>query len=179
MLRRPHGHDAHLTERNTTSTMKKEKALHEHLVELLKGGNAHADFETAVKDMPTSLRGKIPKGAGHSPWQLLEHMRIAQWDILEFIRNPNHVSPKFLEGYWPKSKTPPTKDAWDKTAKRFRADHKAMIKLVQNEATDLFAKISHGDGQTVLREVLLAADHTAYHLGAFVLLRRLLGAWQE
>jgi DinB superfamily len=159
--------------------MQKDKALREHLVELLKGGHAHADFETAIKDMPASLRGKIPEGAEHSPWQLLEHMRLAQWDILEFTRNPDHVSPKWPEGYWPKSPAPPNKDAWDKTAKAFRADHKALIKLVGDESINLFAKIPHGDGQTVLREVLLAADHTAYHLGAFVLLRRMLGAWHE
>jgi DinB superfamily len=157
--------------------MQKDKALREHLVELLKGGHAHADFEIAIKDMPANLRGKIPKGAEHSPWQLLEHMHLAQRDIFEFIRNPDHVSPKFPEGYWPKSPTPPTKDAWDKAEKAFRADHKALIHLVEDESTDLLAKIPHGDGQTVLREVLLAADHTAYHLGAFVLLRRMLGAW--
>ncbi len=157
--------------------MQRDKALREHLVELLKGGHAHADFEAAIKDMPANLQGKIPEGAEHSPWQLLEHMRLAQWDILEFSRNSDHVSPKFPEGYWPKSPTPPTKDAWDKTAKAFRADHKALIHLVEDESTDLFAKIPHGDGQTILREVLLAADHTAYHLGAFILLRRMLGAW--
>jgi len=159
-------------------TVQKDKALREHLVELLKGGQAHADFETAIKDMPANLRGKIPEGAEHSPWQLLEHMRLAQWDILEFTRNPDHVSPKWPEGYWPKSPAPPTKDAWDKTAKAFRADQKALIKLVKEEATDLFAKIPHAQGQTVLREVLLTADHTAYHLGALVLLRRMLGAWK-
>jgi hypothetical protein len=159
--------------------MLKDKALREHLVELLKGGHAHADFETAIKDMPTNLRGKIPEGGGHSPWQLLEHLRLAQWDILEFTRNPDHVSPKWPEGYWPKSAAPPNKDAWDKTAKAFRADHKALIHLVENESTDLFAKIPHGDGQTVLREILLAADHTAYHLGAFILLRRMLGTWSQ
>lgn len=159
--------------------MQKDKSLREHLVELLKGGQAHTDFETALKDMPPNLRGEIPEGAEHSPWQLLEHVRLAQWDILEFVRNPDHVSPKFPEGYWPKSKTPPNKDAWDKAAKAFRADHEALIKLVENESTDLFAKIPHGDGQTVLREVLLVADHTACHLGAFVLLRRMLGAWEE
>ena len=159
--------------------MQKDKALREHLVQLLKGGNAHADFETAIKDLPPNLRGKTPKNAGHSPWQLLEHMRIAQWDILEFVRNPDHVSPKFPEGYWPKSQTPPGKEAWDKSAKAFRADHKALIKLVENESTNLLARIPHGDGQTVLREVLLAADHTAYHLGALVLVRRFLDAWHE
>lgn len=159
--------------------MPKDKALRGHLVELLKGGHAHADFETAIKGLPPNLRGKAPKGAEHSPWQLLEHMRIAQWDILEFIRKPDHVSPKFPEGYWPKSQTPPNKSEWDKSAKAFRNDHKALIKLVENDSTDLPAKIPHGDGQTVLREVLLAADHTAYHLGALILLRRLLGAWKE
>lgn len=159
--------------------MPKDKSLREHLVELLKGGHAHADFETAIKGLGPNLRGKRPKNAEHSPWQLLEHMRIAQWDILEFIRNPDHVSPKFPEGYWPPSKAPPHERAWDKSAKAFRADHNALIKLVENESTDLLAKILHGDGQTVLREVLLAADHTAYHLGALILLRRLLGAWHE
>jgi len=159
--------------------MEKNKALREHLVQLLKGGNAHTDFDAAIKNMPVNLRGKIPKGAEHSAWQLLEHLRIAQWDILEFIRNPKHVSPKWPEGYWPKSQTPPNKGAWDKTAKTFRADQTALIKLLRNQFTDLFAKIKHGEGQTVLREALLAADHTAYHLGALVLLRRLLGAWNE
>ncbi len=159
--------------------MPKNKSLREHLVELLKGGHAHANFETAIKGVPPNLRGKARKGVEHSLWQLLEHMRIAQWDILEFIRNPDHVSPKFPEGYWPKSQTPPSEGTWDKSAKAFRADHHALIKLVENESTDLLAKIPHGDSQTVLREVLLAADHTAYHLGAFVLLRRLLGAWKE
>ena len=104
-------------------------------------------------------------------------MRLAQWDILEFTRNHDHVSPKWPEGYWPIT-TPAAKDAWDKTVKSSRADHKAFIKLVEDESTDLFGKIPQGDGQTILREALLAADHTAYHLGAFVLLRRMLGAWQ-
>jgi hypothetical protein len=159
--------------------MEKDKALRKHLVELLKGDQAHADFETAIKGMPANLRGKIPAGAEHSPWQLLEHMRLAQWDILEFARNPDHVSPKWPEGYWPKSPAPPNKDAWEKTAKAFRDDHKALVDLVKDESTNLFAKIPRGDGQTVLREILLAADHTAYHLGAFILLRRMLGAWNE
>ncbi len=159
--------------------MRNDKALREHLVQLLKGGNAHVDFDGAIKGLPANLRGKTPRGAEHSPWQMLEHMRIAQWDILEFIRNPNHVSPKFPEGYWPKSKTPPDAYVWDKTVKAFRGDQKALVKLVENESTDLLAKIPHGDGQTVLREVLLVADHTAYHLGTFGLLRRLLGPWKH
>jgi hypothetical protein len=158
--------------------MKTQKSLPNHLVELLKGGQAHTDFESVVKDWPPDLQGVVPKGAEHSAWQLLEHMRIAQWDILEFTRNPKHVSPKFPEGYWPKSPTPPDKQAWNKSRAAFEADLNAMIKLVQNKSTDLLAPLPHGDGQTVLREALLVADHTAYHLGALVLLRRILGAWK-
>jgi hypothetical protein len=157
--------------------MRNDNVLPEHLVQLLKGGNAHLDFDAAVKGLPASVRGKKPASAEHSPWQILEHMRIAQWDILEFIRNPDHVSPEFPEGYWPKSQDPPSEEAWDKSAERFRADLKSMIQIVENESTDLFAKLPHGDGQTILREALLVADHNAYHLGQLVLLRRLLGAW--
>jgi DinB superfamily len=158
--------------------MKKQKSLQDHLVELLKGGQAHTDFASVVKDWPADLQGKTPKGAEHSAWQLLEHMRIAQWDILEFTRNQKHVSPEFPSGYWPKSPAPPDKQTWNKTRDAFQADLKAMIKLVQNKSTDLLAPLPHGDGQTVLREALLVADHNAYHLGALVLLRRLLGAWK-
>ena len=158
--------------------MSKQKTLPEHLVEQLKGGQAHVDFDGAVKNWPANLQGKTPKGAAHSGWQLLEHMRIAQGDILEFTRNPKHVSPEFPAGYWPKTQTPPDKNAWKKSVDAFRADLKAMIEIVENESTDLYAPIPHGEGQTVLREALLLADHNAYHLGELVLLRRLLGAWK-
>jgi hypothetical protein len=158
--------------------MKKQKSLQDHLVELLKGGHAHVDFDSAIKNWPANLRGKKPKGAAHSPWEVLEHMRIAQWDILEFTRNPKHVSPEWPSGYWPKTQAPPHKTAWDKTVHAFRADLKAMIKIVQSDATDFFAPLAHGDGQTVLREALLVADHNAYHLGELLLLRRQLGAWK-
>jgi hypothetical protein len=158
--------------------MKNDNSLRLHLVKVLTGSEAHVAFETAVKGLPVNVRGKVPKDAEHSPWQLLEHMRIAQWDILEFTRNPNHVSPEFPAGYWPKSHTPPTKTAWDNAAKAFRADLRAMCQLVEDNSTDLFAKIPRGDGQTVLRQALLLADHNAYHLGQFMLLRRLLGTWQ-
>ena len=158
--------------------MNKRNTLPEHMVELLKGGQAHVDFEGAVKDWPANLHGKTPKGAVHSGWEVLEHMRIAQWDILEFTRNSKHVSPEFPKGYWPKTQAPPDKNAWKKTVDAFRADLKAMIEIVENESTDLYAPLPHGDGQTVLREALLLADHNAYHLGELVLLRRLLGAWK-
>jgi len=157
--------------------MKNDKSLREHLIYLLKGGGAHLDFESAIKDLPAGLRGKRPSGASHSPWEVLEHMRIAQWDILEFTRNAKHVSPDFPKGYWPSTQAPPDEKTWDKTADAFRADLNAMIGLVENESTDLFEPIPHGDGQTVLREALLTADHNAYHLGELVVVRRLLGAW--
>jgi hypothetical protein len=157
--------------------MKKQKTLQEHLVELLKGGQAHVNFESALKDWPAKLRGKRPTGAVHSPWEVLEHMRIAQWDILEFTRNPKHVSPVFPAGYWPNSPAPPNKNAWEKSVKTFGAELNAMIQMVESKSTDFYAPILHGDGQTVLREMLVLADHNAYHLGELVLLRRLLGAW--
>src|SRR4051812_5739487 len=153
-----------------------DKALRKHLLSLLNGGNAHLDFDSAIKNFPAALRGKRPKGSPHSPWEILEHMRLAQWDILEFTRDPKHVSPDFPDGYWPSTPEPPNNKAWNKSAGAFRADLKAISDLVANKSTDLFAPIPHGDGQTILREALLVADHNAYHLGQLVLLRRILGA---
>lgn len=158
--------------------MSEEKALREHLVNLLTGDSAHLNFEAAVKNLPLEVRGKRPKGAEHSLWEILEHLRIAQWDILEFSRNPKHKSPDFPAGYWPTSQAPANEQAWKKSVDAFRADLKAMAELVKDPSTDLFAKIPHGDGQTILREALVLADHNAYHLGQFVLVRRLLGAWK-
>jgi hypothetical protein len=158
--------------------MKEEQSLRKHLVKLLTESEAHADFDAGIKDMPYELQGKRPKGAPHSPWELLEHLRIAQWDILEFSRNAKHVSPDFPSGYWPESPAPPNEKAWKKSADAFRADLEAMAKLVSQDSTDLFAPIPHGDGQTILREALLLADHNAYHLGQLVLVQRLLGAWK-
>ena len=154
-------------------------ALREHLLYLLRGGGAHLDFEKAIANLPAGLRGAKPPGQPHTPWRLLEHLRIAQRDILEFSRNPRHVSPSFPDGYWPRGDAPPDDGAWDKSVAGFRADLKAMQDLVADPATDLFAPIPHGEGQTVLREALLVADHNAYHLGQLVLVRRLLGAWSE
>jgi hypothetical protein len=158
--------------------MPNDTGLREQLIALITKGNAHATFDEAVKDMPVELRGKRPKGGEHSPWQLLEHLRITQWDILEFSRDPKHTSPPWPEGYWSKSVTPPDEKAWDKTVRAFRKDQKAMCALVADEKTDLYAKIPHGDGQTILREALLVADHNAYHVGQLILVRQLLGAWK-
>ncbi|MDE3062013.1 MAG: DinB family protein [Acidobacteriota bacterium] len=154
-----------------------DAALREHLVNLLTLAQAHATFDQAVKGLPAELRGKAPKGAEHTPWQLLEHLRIAQWDILEFSRNPKHESPKWPEGYWPQEKAPLDEKAWDRSVRAVKRDLKAMCELVRDAKTDLFAKIPHGDGQTILREALLVADHNAYHVGQLVLVRKLLGAW--
>jgi hypothetical protein len=160
------------------ATMKNDQALRKHVLYLLNEGGAHLDFDAAVKDMPFNLQGKKPKGGEHSPWQLLEHLRIALWDIVEFSRDPKHVSPKFFEGYWPASPVPPDEKAWKKSMAAYRAHLKALAGLVADKKVDLFAPIPHGDGQTVLREALLAADHTAYHLGQLVEVRRALGAWK-
>lgn len=157
--------------------MQTEEALRQHVVNLLTSKDAHAEFERVVANLPESLRGERPKGAEHSPWEVLEHLRITQWDILEFSRNAGHRSPEFPAGYWPKTQGPPNAGAWSESVESFLKDRKALCALV-TESTDLFATIPHGDGQTILREALLAADHTAYHLGELVLLRRLLGAWQ-
>lgn len=157
--------------------MQTDKSLREHLFKLLTGSEAHADFDAAVKDLPAKLRGQRPKGAEHSPWELLEHLRIAQWDILEFAINPNHRSPEFPEGYWPKSPAPASEAEWEHSVKAFKKDRKRLCDLVTTESTDLFARIPHGDGQTVLRQALLTADHNAYHVGQLILVRRLLGAW--
>ena len=157
--------------------MKPDKALREHLLYLLRGGGAHLNFDAAVANLPPKLRGAKPRRAPYSPWQLLEHMRIAQWDILDFCRNPNYTELEFPAGCWPKTQAPPNNAAWEKSVKAFRADLRAMQKLVADPKTDLFARISWGDGQTILREALLVADHNAYHLGQLVVIRRLLGAW--
>ncbi len=159
--------------------MNQDQALREHVLYLLRGGGAHLHFDAAIADLPAGLRGAKPPGIPHSPWRLLEHMRIAQWDILEFSRNPKHVSPPFDEGYWPAGDAPPDAGAWDRSVAGFRADLQAMCDLVADPATDLFARIPNGTGQTILREALLTADHNAYHLGQLVAVRRALGAWPE
>jgi hypothetical protein len=156
-----------------------DNSLRRHLIELLKGGSAHARFEEAIARIPAKLRGQVPVGLPHSPWMLLEHMRIAQRDIVEFSRNREHVSPDWPKGYWPRKEAPPSVAAWNTSIKKFRQDLKSMQALVANPKTDLHARIPWGDGQTVLREALLVADHNAYHLAQLVDVRRLLGAWPE
>jgi len=153
--------------------------LREQLVYLLKGGGAHVQFMDALEGFPAGKRGTYAQGLPHTGWQLLEHVRIAQWDILEFSRNPKHVSPEFPEGYWPKTPAPRTEEEWTDSVWAFRRDLREMVRLVQNPRTNLCAKIPHGDGQTILREALVLADHNSYHLGQLVDLRRALGSWPE
>jgi hypothetical protein len=156
-----------------------EKILREQLGKALDWDEAHADWKTAVAGLPAIERGIRPPGAPHSAWELLEHARIAQWDILEFCRNPKHVSPDFPAGYWPKTPAPPHAAAWDKSMKAFEKDLQEMQELLMDPRTDLAAPIPHGSGQTILREAFLVADHNSYHLGQFVLLRKLLGTWHK
>jgi hypothetical protein len=154
-----------------------DRALRTHLVKLLEGGGAHVKHSEAFADFTEAKRGMRAGNSPHTAWQLLEHLRIAQWDILEFSRNAKHVSPKFPEGYWPSSETPPSATAWETSVKAFDRDLREMQELVGNPKTNLFARIPHGDGQTILREALVLADHNSYHLGQLVLLRKMLDAW--
>ena len=156
-----------------------DQLLREHVVYLLNGGGAHARFDDAVKNMPEKLRGVKPEGLPHSAWMQLEHLRLAQWDILEFSRNSKHRSPEWPKGYWPKTEAPPSAAAWNKSIRQFRKDLKAMQDLVANPKTNLYARIPWGDGQTILREALLMADHNAYHVGQLIEIRRLLGDWES
>jgi len=155
--------------------MANDQSLRNHLVKYIDWGNAHLKFEDAVKDFPPTLRGVRPSGAPHSAWELLEHLRLAQQDILAFARDARHVSPEFPDGYWPATEAPPSEAAWDESVAAFGADLRAFAALIADESLDLHAPIPHGDGQTVLREALLAADHNAYHLGQLVMVRRMLG----
>jgi len=152
-------------------------ALREHLRKLLAWGDAHVDFDRAAAGLAPELRGVRPEGLPYSPWELLEHLRITQHDILDFSRNPEYAELSWPEDYWPASAEPPDPDAWDRSVAAFHAGREALQAMATDPATDLFARIPHGQGQTCLREILLAADHAAYHVGQLVLVRRLLGAW--
>ncbi|HTR24751.1 MAG TPA: DinB family protein [Terriglobales bacterium] len=152
-----------------------DKSLREHLQKLLSGREAHADFDSAIGDWPVQLAGAKVANFPHTAWMLLEHMRIAQWDILEFSRNPRHVSPKWPEGYWPELEAPATEKEWEQSIANFKQDSKTMGRLVANPKSNLHEKFPWGDGQTLLREALLVADHNAYHLGQLVMLRKCMG----
>jgi uncharacterized damage-inducible protein DinB len=153
-------------------------AMRDHLASVLAWDEAHATFEVAVADLPADLRGRTPAGLPYSPWQLVEHLRITQHDILDFCRNPNYHEIEWPAEYWPTSAAPPSAKAWDESVRRYREDRAALQALARDPAVELTARIPHGTGQTYLRELLLAADHAAYHLGELIVVRRLLGAWK-
>lgn len=146
--------------------------LRSQLVTAMSGRESHIDFDSAVKEFPKEVRGKKPAGAPHSAWELLEHLRITQHDILEFSRNPQYKSPKWPEGYWPKTEAPPDDNAWDASVASFKQDASEFDKLVKDPHQDLFKPFNHGDGQTLLREALLVATHNSYHLGQLVFLKK-------
>lgn len=154
--------------------MNQDQALREQLLYLLGGGGAHVDFESVVADFPAEKAHRKINHLPYTAWEVLEHMRIAQWDILEFSRNAAHVSPKWPEGYWPTKDVEPGAGAWSESVEKFRAGLEEMKALVGAAQTDLFARIPHGEGQTILREALLVADHNAYHLGVLVTMKRML-----
>jgi hypothetical protein len=163
------------TNKSAQSAGMVDRSVREHLLKLLKGGEAHADFDAAMGGWPVQLAAVKVANFPHTAWMLLEHIRIAQWDILEFSRNPKHKSPPWPEGYWPKSEAPADEKAWKASMADVKKEMRAMEQLVANPKTDLYAKIPWGDGQTVLREALLVADHNSYHIGQLVMLRKCLG----
>lgn len=152
-------------------------ALRNQLLELLRGGHAHMSFDDAVAEFPQDRINNFPAGVGYTPWHLLEHMRIAQWDILEFIRDPNHVSPEWPDEYWPPRQANATQEDWRVTLAGFRADHQALVAIVEDGATDLTGDLPHAPGYSVLREILVVSDHNAYHIGEFAILRQAMGTW--
>ena len=149
-------------------------SLRKHLDNLLRMKGAHLSFEAAVADFPAASRGAKPAGAPHSAWELLEHMRLAQEDILDFSRNPNYQEKKFPDDYWPAEAAPPSEEAWTKSVEQFQSDLREMQALIADTKHDLLAKLPHGKGQTLLREALVVADHNSYHLGQLMFLRKML-----
>ena len=154
-----------------------DTSLREHLGRLLAWEDAHAGFDSAIKDLPPAHRATVPKGLPYSAWQLIEHLRITQHDILDFCVNADYKEKEWPRDYWPASAEPPSAKAWDESVRQYRGDRQKLQELAADPAIDLAATIPHGTGQTYLRELLLVADHTSYHVGQLVLLRRLLGDW--
>jgi len=155
-----------------------DAALRAQLARALEWEDAHAGFDRAVDGIPEELRGRVPEGLPYSPWQLLEHLRLAQEDILDFCRNPGYAERDWPDDYWPAAPEPPATSAWDESVAAFRRDRQALARLATDPTVDLFSPIPHGSGQTLLRELLLVIDHNAYHVGELVVLRRALGIWR-
>jgi hypothetical protein len=162
----------------SNDVMEHNDMLREQLVKLLGWEDAHVNLEAAVEGIPPQVHGARPEGLPYSPWQLLEHLRLTQRDILDFCRDPAYKAPKWPDDYWPKSAIPPTSESWQESVTAFLADREAFVVFITDPRLDLYAKIPHGEGQTYLREVVLVADHSAYHVGELVAVRRLLGVWK-
>ena len=154
-----------------------QQLLRNHLAELLTWSSAHVDLERAVKNVPPEHRGKRPEGVPYSLWELLEHIRRAQLDILEFCRDPDYTSPNWPDDFWPSSPEPPSREDWQKSIDAIKRDRQELVDIIEVPNVDVLGTIPHGEGQTYLREAVLTADHTAYHVGQIVLLRRMLGIW--
>lgn len=159
--------------------MESDKVVREQLLSLLRGGNAHMNFDQAVADFPIQNINTKPLNVSYTPWYLLEHLRIAQSDILEFIRDPKHVSPAWPEGYWPPENEEADQAKWEKTISDFQADMQTLQDMVVDQQVDLYAPILHAPDYTILREILLVADHNAYHIGEFAILRQVMDNWQS
>ncbi|WP_295767754.1 DinB family protein [uncultured Mucilaginibacter sp.] len=153
------------------------KVLTDEIIKLLNGGTAHATFDDAIEGLPAHQRSQKPNGLPYSIWQLVEHIRIALWDMLEFSKDGNHQSPKWPDEYWVKSEAPENDEVWEKSVMQIKTNLAEMTNLVKTG--ELFIQIPHGDGQTLLREALQAADHTAYHVAEIIIIRRLLGSWKS
>lgn len=151
--------------------------LVKNLVDLIEKGNAHISLDKALENVPFDVLGERPDNLPYSIWQIIEHIRIAQWDILEFSRDANHVSPEWPEGYWPKETAPQSQDAWQKCVEKIKTERSSFIELIENAGDDLFKPFEHGNGQSLLKEALVLADHNSYHCGEIIVIRRLLNAW--
>lgn len=159
--------------------MTTDTALREQLLALLRGGNAHLTFDDAVADFPMEAINQRSPNVPYTPWHLLEHIRIAQWDILDFLRNPHYQELKWPDEHWPAPDATADRAAWDATLATFHADLQEIEAIVTDPQTDFAMRIPHGDGQTILREILLVADHNAYHIGEFAILRQVMGTWPK
>jgi hypothetical protein len=154
-----------------------DAVVREQLLHLLRGGNAHMSFDQAIEGYPMDrINERFPEGE-YSAWGLLEHLRIAQWDILDFIRNPNYRYMEWPKDYWPEPSRQATDADWQETVEGFHRDALELQRIVEDEGTDLYARIPHGTGQNILREILVVCDHNAYHIGEFAIMRQVMGTW--
>jgi hypothetical protein len=159
--------------------MENDQAFRRQLLALLRGGNAHLPFEAAVADFPMEAINRLPPEVSYSPWELLEHLRITQWDILDFIRNPNYVYMAWPDDYWPPKGTQADPTQWQATIEAFRADLEDLARIIEDPATDLTTDLAHAPGYNILREILVVSDHNAYHIGEFAILRQVMGTWPK